>query len=108
MASSSPTTRSCSSERTRTRNRCCVAPGWPAMRSLQRAVAILVIAGSIGITAPATTATAGGSTREVRIGALLSLTGGGATLGNTSKAALEIAAQRWNAGKAGKKVNVVL
>lgn len=45
--------------------------------------------------------------REVRIGALLSLTGDGATLGNTSKAALEIAAQRWNAAH-GKQTKVVL
>jgi branched-chain amino acid transport system substrate-binding protein len=36
------------------------------------------------------------------------LTGGGATLGNTSKAALEIAAQRWNASGQGKQVKVVL
>ncbi len=35
------------------------------------------------------------------------MTGDGATLGTTSKAALEIAAQRWNAAK-GKKVKVVL
>jgi branched-chain amino acid transport system substrate-binding protein len=33
----------------------------------------------------------------VRIGALLSLTGDGSTLGNSSKAALQVAAQKWNA-----------
>src|SRR6266511_4407054 len=46
--------------------------------------------------------------REVHIGALLSLTGDGATLGTTSKAALEIAAQRWNSSRQGKQVKVVL
>jgi len=46
--------------------------------------------------------------REVHIGALLSLTGDGATLGTTSKAALEIAAQRWNSSPQGKQVKVVL
>lgn len=64
--------------------------------------------GSIGVAAPVATATTGSNAREVRIGALLSLTGDGATLGTTSKAALEIAAQRWNAGKQGKKLKVVL
>jgi branched-chain amino acid transport system substrate-binding protein len=73
---------------------------------LRRLVAIFLAIGSIGIGAPA--AVAGGAPREVHIGALLSLTGDGATLGNASKAALEIAAQRWNAGKDGKKLKVVL
>ncbi len=66
---------------------------------------VAVVIGSIGIGAPA--AIAGETPREVHIGALLSVTGDGATLGTTSKAALEIAAQRWNAAK-GKKVKVVL
>ena len=33
----------------------------------------------------------------VHVGALLSLTGGGSTLGNTSKVALQVAVQKWNA-----------
>jgi len=66
---------------------------------------VAVVIGSIGIGAPA--AIACETPREVHIGALLSVTGDGATLGTTSKAALEIAAQRWNAAK-GKKVKVVL
>ncbi len=32
----------------------------------------------------------------LRVGALLSITGGGSSLGNTSKAALEVATDRWN------------
>jgi branched-chain amino acid transport system substrate-binding protein len=70
------------------------------------AIASVVVVASISIRASA--ATAGESPREIRIGALLSLTGDGATLGTTSKAALEIAAQRWNASKAGKTAKVVL
>ncbi len=74
---------------------------------LRRLVTIVVVLGSIGIGAPA--AIAGGEApREVHIGALLSLTGDGATLGNTSKAALEIAARRWNASGQGKQVKVQL
>jgi branched-chain amino acid transport system substrate-binding protein len=71
----------------------------------RRLATVAVVIGSIGIGAPA--AIAGETPREVHIGALLSVTGDGATLGTTSKAALEIAAQRWNAAK-GKKVKVVL
>src|SRR2546423_14891732 len=67
---------------------------------------MLFVVGSIGVAAPSAGAAQGA--REVRIGALLSLTGDGATLGTTSKAALEIAAQRWNSGKEGKKVKLVL
>jgi branched-chain amino acid transport system substrate-binding protein len=46
----------------------------------------------------------------VRIGALLSLTGDGSTLGNSSKAALQVAAQKWNAqpSSARKNTKVVL
>ena len=51
---------------------------------------------------------AAGTTREIHIGALLSLTGDGATLGTTSKAALEIAARRWNASPQGRHVKVSL
>jgi branched-chain amino acid transport system substrate-binding protein len=78
-------------------------------RRFPAAVALLTLAGSIGligITAPPTGA--GETTREVHIGALLSVTGAGSTLGTTSKAALEIAARRWNASGQGKHVKVVL
>jgi branched-chain amino acid transport system substrate-binding protein len=73
---------------------------------LRRVVVIAVTVGSLVF--GAAFATAQESPREVRIGALLSLTGDGATLGNTSKAALEIAARRWNASDRGKQVKVVL
>ena len=73
---------------------------------LRRLVTVAVVIGSIGIGAPA--AIAGESPREVHIGALLSLTGAGETLGDTSEAALKIAAQRWNDSPQGKKVKVVL
>jgi branched-chain amino acid transport system substrate-binding protein len=72
----------------------------------RRLVTVAVVIGSIGIGAPA--AIAGETPREVHIGALLSVTGDGATLGTTSKAALEIAAQRWNASRQGNQVKVVL
>lgn len=73
---------------------------------LRRLVTVAVVIASIGIGAPA--AIAGETPREVHIGALLSVTGDGATLGTTSKAALEIAAQRWNASRQGKQLKVVL
>jgi branched-chain amino acid transport system substrate-binding protein len=75
-------------------------------RVSRRVLALIVSIASIVIGAGS--ADAGESAREVRIGALLSLTGDGATLGNTSKAALEIAARRWNASDRGKRLKVVL
>src|SRR5436309_893664 len=72
----------------------------------QATVAMLFVVGSIGVAAPSAGAAQGA--REVHIGALLSLTGDGATLGTTSKAALEIATQRWNSSRQGKQVKVVL
>jgi branched-chain amino acid transport system substrate-binding protein len=67
---------------------------------------MLFVIGSIGVAAPSAGAVQGA--REVHVGALLSLTGDGATLGTTSKAALEIAARRWNSSRQGKQVKVVL
>jgi branched-chain amino acid transport system substrate-binding protein len=67
---------------------------------------MLFVVGSIGVATPSAGAAQGA--KEVHIGALLSLTGDGATLGTTSKAALEIAAQRWNSSPQGKQVKVVL
>jgi len=66
----------------------------------------VLVAASLVTAAPPSGA--GGTTREIHIGALLSLTGDGATLGTTSKAALEIAARRWNASPQGKHVKVIL
>ena len=81
------------------------------MRQLTRrfwpvAVATVVAVTSLaGVTTPSG---AGSTTREIHIGALLSLTGDGATLGTTTKAALEIAAKRWNATPEGKRMKVLL
>ncbi len=76
---------------------------------LRRLVTIVVVIGSIRSSARRRSDSPGGDApREVHIGALLSLTGDGATLGNTSKAALEIAARRWNASGQGKQVKVLL
>ena len=69
-------------------------------------IATLLVAAALTTAAPP--AGAGGTTREIPIGALLSLTGDGATLGTTSKAALEIAAKRWNASPEGKHIRVIL
>jgi branched-chain amino acid transport system substrate-binding protein len=74
---------------------------------LRRLLTLAVTVGSVAIAAPAAPASAGAEAREVHIGALLSVTGDGADLGTTSKEALEIATQRWNARK-DKKVKVVL
>ena len=76
------------------------------MRNARKTLAALVVVATIAFATPA--ATAQDAPREVRIGALLSLTGDGATLGNTSKAALEIAARRWNDSDQGKQVKIVL
>src|SRR5262249_12220860 len=69
-------------------------------------IVTLLVAASLATAGPP--AGAGGTTREIHIGALLDLTGDGATLGTTSKAALEIAAQRWNATPEGQRVKVFL
>jgi branched-chain amino acid transport system substrate-binding protein len=67
-------------------------------------VAALVAVVSLGVLAtPA--AVAADSSTTVHIGALLSLTGDGSTLGNSSKAALQIAAKKWNAQPAAKRKN---
>jgi branched-chain amino acid transport system substrate-binding protein len=72
----------------------------------RRLVTVAVVIGSIGVGAPA--AITGDTPREVHIGALLSLTGAGETLGDTSEVALKIAAERWNDSRRGKKAKVVL
>jgi branched-chain amino acid transport system substrate-binding protein len=63
------------------------------------ACAVLGITGAPAGAAPSAT---------VHIGALLSLTGGGSSLGNTSKAALTVAVQRWNAQPAKARGNTKL
>jgi branched-chain amino acid transport system substrate-binding protein len=62
-----------------------------------RALSVFVVAAGLLVTAaPSATAQSTGSTTVLQIGALLSITGGGSTLGNTSRAALEVATARWN------------
>lgn len=54
------------------------------------------VAAVIAVAAPPAPAQAQNPTQLLRIGALLSITGGGSSLGNTSRAALEVATARWN------------
>jgi branched-chain amino acid transport system substrate-binding protein len=70
---------------------------------------LVAIAGalvSVALLAPG--AGAQGKQTSVHIGALLSLTGDGSTLGNSSKAALQLAAKRWNAQPASARRNTRL
>ena len=56
-----------------------------------------VVAGAALVVALAPTAPAQSTgTNVLQVGALLSITGGGSSLGNTSRAALEVATARWN------------
>jgi branched-chain amino acid transport system substrate-binding protein len=69
-----------------------------------RTMLVTVIAAlTLGVFAAPTAVAADSSTTTAHIGALLSLTGGGSTLGNTSKAALQVAVQKWNAQPAAKR-----
>ncbi|HEX9505578.1 MAG TPA: hypothetical protein VGA62_06185, partial [Acidimicrobiia bacterium] len=60
-------------------------------KALVSAVVTIVAVVTVGVAGPVGAAT---SSTTVHIGALLSLTGGGSSLGNTSKVALTIAVQR--------------
>ena len=74
---------------------------------MRRLVATALAALTFGVLAsPA--AVAADSPTTVHIGALLSITGGGSTLGNTSKVALQVAVQKWNAQPAAKRGNTTL
>jgi branched-chain amino acid transport system substrate-binding protein len=74
---------------------------------MRRLLVTLVVALSFGtIAVPAAGAASAPTT--VHIGALLSLTGGGSTLGNTSKVALQVAVQKWNAQPASARGNTKL
>jgi branched-chain amino acid transport system substrate-binding protein len=66
-------------------------------------VAALVAVVSLGLLATPAAVAADSPTTTVHIGALLSLTGDGSTLGNSSKAALQIAAKKWNAQPAAQR-----
>ncbi len=61
-----------------------------------RALTAFVVAAGLGVAAaPAAPAQSAGSA-VLQIGALLSITGGGSSLGNTSRASLEVATAQWN------------
>jgi|tagenome__1003787_1003787.scaffolds.fasta_scaffold20797837_1 branched-chain amino acid transport system substrate-binding protein len=76
--------------------------GTSARRALAAPI-IAVLTLAVVAASPARSATAEPTT--VHIGALLSLTGGGSTLGNSSKAALQVAAQKWNAQRSSVRKN---
>ena len=58
---------------------------------------------TLGVLATPAAVAADSSDSTVHIGALLSITGGGSTLGNTSKVALQVAVKKWNALPASKR-----
>ncbi len=70
---------------------------WPARRRGPTVAALIVVI-TLGLSSIATTVSAQSTnpTETIHIGALLSITGGGSSLGNTSQAALEVARDRWN------------
>ena len=62
-----------------------------------RALSVSVVgAGLLVAAAPSAPAQSTGSTPVLQVGALLSITGGGSSLGNTSRAALQVATAQWN------------
>jgi branched-chain amino acid transport system substrate-binding protein len=73
---------------------------------MRKSLAVLAII--VAVVAASAPAHAASKNKTVHIGALLSLTGGGATLGTSSKAALQIAVQRWNALPASTRKNTKL
>jgi branched-chain amino acid transport system substrate-binding protein len=77
---------------------------------MRRLVPSIIAALTIGVIGASPAAAATSKPVTVHIGALLSLTGGGSTLGNSSKAALQVAVQKWNAqsSSARKNTKVVL
>ena len=81
------------------------AYGWARHSQQLRSRLAVTIGALIGVGTPAGAAS---SSTTVHVGALLSLTGGGSSLGNTSKAALQIAVQRWNAQPASARGNIKL
>jgi branched-chain amino acid transport system substrate-binding protein len=72
-------------------------------RAPVRAAVAAALALSVSVAAgTSASAQATNPTGVLRIGALLSITGGGSSLGNTSRAALEVAMDRWNQRLAGQ------
>ena len=67
--------------------------------------AAIALSASVAVTA-SVSAQPTNPTGVIRIGALLSITGGGSSLGNTSKAALEVARDQWNQRLARQRRNL--
>ena len=63
-----------------------------------RAIAAVVVLAALGVVSAGTSAGAQASspTETITVGALLSITGGGSSLGNTSQAAIKVARDQWN------------
>ena len=83
--------------------------GGLAHRSRRMAVLVLAAAATLGLASTGATSAAAQSTSStvaLKIGALLSITGGGSSLGNTSRAALEVAQGQWNQRLARQHSNV--
>jgi len=73
-----------------------------------RVLAALIVTAAASIVASPAPAQPAGPTTVLPVGALLSITGGGSSLGNTSRAALEVAAARWNQRLASTETRVTL
>jgi branched-chain amino acid transport system substrate-binding protein len=79
------------------------------MKKALAALAVSFVAASFtAVAASGAPAGAASPSTTIHIGALLSLTGGGSSLGNTSRAALTIAVKRWNARPADARGNTKL
>ena len=70
---------------------------------MRKFLVTMIAALTLGVLATPAAVVADSSDSTVHIGALLSITGGGSTLGNTSKAALQVAVKKWNALPASKR-----
>jgi len=67
------------------------------LTAIARALIALAVSAAVAVAAaPAAPAQPASPTTVLRVGALLSITGGGSSLGNTSRAALEVATAQWN------------
>ena len=78
------------------------------MRTLLAATIAALTVGAMGAVAAPVAVAADSPATTVHVGALLSITGGGSTLGNTSKVALQVAVAKWNAQPAAKRGNTKL
>ena len=75
-----------------------------------RLLVATAIAVTAAVAAPASHSAAASKPKVIRVGALLSVTGPGSTLGKSSRAALQVALDAWNAKlkKQGKRTRFAL